>query len=108
QQERRKGFDLGQPPLQRVRLLRLGEDRYQLIWTYHHILIDGWSTSQLFGEILELYSGGSLPPAVPYRHYIAWLRARDGKASEAFWRRQLARMDEPTYLADAFNAAREG
>ncbi|MBE0986568.1 hypothetical protein IH765_25935, partial [Escherichia coli] len=50
------------------------------------------------GEILELYSGGSLPPAVPYRHYIAWLRARDGKASEAFWRRQLARMDEPTYL----------
>ncbi|MDI3622824.1 amino acid adenylation domain-containing protein, partial [Pseudomonas aeruginosa] len=108
QQERRKGFDLGQPPLQRIRLLRLGEDRYQLIWTYHHILIDGWSTSQLFGEILELYSGGSLPPAVPYRHYIAWLRARDGKASEAFWRRQLARMDEPTYLADAFNAAREG
>nr|WP_192929299.1 non-ribosomal peptide synthase/polyketide synthase [Pseudomonas aeruginosa] len=108
QQERRKGFDLGQPPLQRVRLLRLGEDRYQLIWTYHHILIDGWSTSQLFGEILELYSGGSLPPAVPYRHCIAWLRARDGKASEAFWRRQLARMDEPTYLADAFNAAREG
>ncbi|MDI7110803.1 condensation domain-containing protein [Pseudomonas aeruginosa] len=49
-QERRKGFDLGQPPLQRGRLPRLGEDRYQLIWTNHHMLIDGWSTSQLFGE----------------------------------------------------------
>jgi amino acid adenylation domain-containing protein/non-ribosomal peptide synthase protein (TIGR01720 family) len=108
EQQRQKGFDLSQPPLQRVQLVRLGEERYQLIWTYHHILIDGWSTSQLFGEILELYSGGTLPPAIPYRYYIAWLRARDGKASEAFWRRQLARMEEPTYLADAFNGVREG
>ncbi|MGC3655078.1 condensation domain-containing protein, partial [Pseudomonas aeruginosa] len=56
QQERGKGFDLGQPPLLRVRLLRLGEVRFQLIWTYHHILIDGWCTSQLFGELLDLYS----------------------------------------------------
>ena len=99
--ERAKGFDLDQPPLQRITLVRLGEDSYQLIWTYHHILIDGWSSSRLIGEVLSHYSGHALPEPVPYRNYISWLQQQDATASEGFWRKQLAHLDEPTYLADA-------
>ncbi len=99
--ERAKGFDLERPPLQRLVLVRVGEDRYQLIWTYHHILIDGWSSSQLIGEVLSHYSGQALAEAVPYRRYINWLQQQDGQASEGFWREQLQQLDEPTYLADA-------
>ncbi|QJI45129.1 non-ribosomal peptide synthase/polyketide synthase [Pseudomonas sp. ADAK2] len=99
--ERAKGFDLDRPPLQRLTLVQVGEDSYQLIWTYHHILIDGWSSSQLIGEVLSQYSGQALPEAVPYRRYINWLQQQDANASEGFWREQLAQLDEPTYLADA-------
>ncbi|TFY93785.1 amino acid adenylation domain-containing protein [Pseudomonas nabeulensis] len=101
-EERLRGFNLAQPPLQRVVLIRLGDDRYQLIWTYHHILLDGWSTSQLMGEILAAYSGQTLAPVVPYRNYIGWLRQQDPSISQAFWGKQLAEFEEPTYLADAF------
>jgi len=99
--ERAKGFDLAAPPLQRLVLVRVGEDSYQLIWTYHHILIDGWSSSQLIGEVLSHYSGRTVPEAVPYRRYINWLAQQDAAAGERFWRRHLAELDEPTYLADA-------
>ncbi|MFO2465905.1 amino acid adenylation domain-containing protein [Pseudomonas sp. 15FMM2] len=99
--ERERGFALESAPLQRIVLVRLGQDSYQLIWTYHHILIDGWSTSALMGELLAHYAGQTLPPPVPYHHYIGWLDAQDPVSAEGFWRRQLALLDEPTYLADA-------
>ena len=98
--ERTKGFDLDRPPLQRLILVRVGEENYQLIWTYHHILIDGWSSSQLIGEVLSQYAGRAVAEAVPYRHYINWLQQQDANASENFWRRHLTSLDEPTYLAD--------
>ncbi|WOH53420.1 non-ribosomal peptide synthase/polyketide synthase [Bradyrhizobium sp. sBnM-33] len=105
--ERAAEFDLSMPPLQRVRLLRLEADLYRLIWTYHHILMDGWSSARFVGEVLECYYGGA-PAANPtrYRDYIAWLLAQDAKAAESFWRQQLKSFDEPTQLADAFGSRR--
>ncbi|WP_330207838.1 non-ribosomal peptide synthase/polyketide synthase [Pseudomonas sp. AM14(2022)] len=106
--ERAKGFDLDQPPLQRLTLVQVGEHSYQLIWTYHHILIDGWSSSQLIGEVLSQYSRRPLADAVPYRGYINWLQQQDANASEGFWRQHLSLLDEPTYLADAVTRTGSG
>ncbi|OPA84560.1 hypothetical protein BFW87_29090 [Pseudomonas fluorescens] len=107
-EERIQGFELDQPPLQRILLVRLDDHSHQLVWTYHHILIDGWSISQLIGEVLAEYSGQALAPALPYEHYIAWLQRQDAAAGEQFWRQQLAVLDQPTYLADTLSAVREG
>ncbi|MGY2334305.1 non-ribosomal peptide synthase/polyketide synthase [Pseudomonas sp. SDO5511_1_S431] len=106
--ERQQGFDLDQPPLQRIVLVRLDDDSHQLVWTYHHLLIDGWSLSQLIGEVLAEYSGQPLAPALPYQHYIAWLQRQDAQAGEQFWRQQLAVLDQPTYLADTVSGVRRG
>ena len=103
-----RGFDLSRPPLQRVRLIRLGEDRHWLIWTHHHILLDGWSSARLIGEVLRHEGGGAgALPAVQgrYRDYIAWLAGRDRAASETFWRGALSAVAEPSFLADALAAS---
>lgn len=50
-EEREDGFDLGQAPLLRVLLVRLEEQRYQLILSSHHLLLDGWSSSRLIAEV---------------------------------------------------------
>src|SRR5262245_51392773 len=42
-EDRRRGFELTHAPLARVTLVRLGDDLHRLIWTYHHLLLDGWS-----------------------------------------------------------------
>ncbi|KTT12968.1 hypothetical protein NS2R_06930 [Pseudomonas oryzihabitans] len=103
--QRAEPFDLFQPPLQRLALVRLDEQRYRLIWTCHHLLLDGWSSSRLLGEVLAHYDGRT--PAVPdgqFRDYIAWLQAQDAGAGTAFWQARLADLDGATRLADALPA----
>ncbi|MCE1119031.1 non-ribosomal peptide synthetase, partial [Pseudomonas sp. NMI795_08] len=101
--QREQGFDLGAAPLLRLLLVRTGPDSHQLIYTYHHILMDGWSHSQLLSQVLQRYSG-EVPeaPAGRYRDYIAWLERQDPEGNEAFWRAQLAELDEPTHLAEVY------
>jgi len=55
--QRRRGFDFREAPLMRIGLLRLDAQRYRMIWTYHHILLDGWSLPVLIEELLEVYAG---------------------------------------------------
>ncbi|OIN52090.1 non-ribosomal peptide synthetase, partial [Pseudomonas costantinii] len=99
--EREQGFDLTRAPLLRLVLVKTGAQRYHWIYTHHHILMDGWSNSQLLGEVLQRYDGQVLPRhAGRYRDYIAWLQGRDAEASETFWREQLQALETPTRLAD--------
>ncbi|MGV2426246.1 UNVERIFIED_CONTAM: condensation domain-containing protein, partial [Pseudomonas aeruginosa] len=73
-QERLRTFDLQQAPLLRWVSVRVADHRHRLIYTNHHILMDGWSGSLLLGEVLERYSGRQpAPQAGRYRDYIAWL-----------------------------------
>jgi amino acid adenylation domain-containing protein/non-ribosomal peptide synthase protein (TIGR01720 family) len=107
--EQAKGFDLSCPPLMRFVLVRLGEDRYQMIWIYHHLLLDGWSASRLLGDMLRLYHHDSLPALTGrYADYIAWLQRQDGAQAEVFWRERLALLEAPTILAKASGAAGSG
>ncbi len=107
--ESRQPFDLAQAPLLRLVLVRTGDAAWHLIYTHHHILMDGWSNSQLLGEVLQRYSAGEqVPNAGRYRDYIQWLQARDGEASERFWKERLADLNEPTRLAQGEIQATDG
>ncbi|MGB9223800.1 condensation domain-containing protein, partial [Mycobacterium sp.] len=80
--ERRRPFDLSRGPALRVVLLTIpGESRRRMIFTAHHILVDGWSLAVFFTEMLAVYrAGGSLaglPSPRPYRDYIVWLTQQD-------------------------------
>ncbi|MEJ5866001.1 amino acid adenylation domain-containing protein, partial [Pseudomonas farsensis] len=107
--EREAGFDLGRAPLLRLWLGRTQEDRYHLIYTHHHILMDGWSSSQLLGEVLQHYAGvPQQSQGVRYSDYIAWLQAQDPAASRAFWQSQLAQLSAPTRLAQTLPCTATG
>ncbi|WP_454843557.1 non-ribosomal peptide synthase/polyketide synthase [Pseudomonas gorinensis] len=99
---RAQGFVLDRAPLLSLKLVRIGVDRFHLILTNHHILLDGWSRAQLLGEVLQHYVGQPLPALQGhYRDYIGWLQGQDSSASEAFWKGQLATLQAPTRLARA-------
>ncbi|MCO7507597.1 non-ribosomal peptide synthetase, partial [Pseudomonas sp. VE 267-6A] len=107
--ERRRGFELGHAPLLRLHLVQSGAQRYHLIYTHHHILMDGWSNSQLLGEVLQRYCGQAPQVAVGnYSDYIAWLQRQDRQRSEAFWGEQLRDLQEPTRLARVSTPAGDG
>ncbi|HVR99983.1 MAG TPA: condensation domain-containing protein, partial [Thermoanaerobaculia bacterium] len=99
EEDRRQGFDLSAPPLTRLTWIRLGPRRCWLVWSHHHLVLDGWSVSQLFAEVSAVYEGRTAPAVRrPYRDYIDWLRRQDLAAAEELWRRELAGFTEPTPL----------
>lgn len=102
--DRQHGFDLAQAPLFRLTLLRRGEVKHTLIWTFHHVLLDGRSLFPVLREVFSYYEAFRTAEALtiklprPYRDYIAWMSKRDFSGSEAFWRTTLAGFSEPTRL----------
>ncbi len=102
--ERARPFDLAAPPLMRVVLVRLTDCCWRMIWTRHHLLLDGWSTARLWAEVLRRYAGEAVaPPLARYRDYIARLAGEDRTAQRTFWQQRLAALDEPALLAGAID-----
>ncbi|MBV9787732.1 MAG: amino acid adenylation domain-containing protein, partial [Chloroflexi bacterium] len=105
--DREGGVNFAEPPLTRLALFHTGDDEYRFVWSYHHILLDGWSISLLLTQALKLYDAlrnGQSPPlkrARPYRDYITWLRGQGLEQAESFWRSTLRGFTSATPL-DSF------
>ncbi|MEM6451447.1 MAG: amino acid adenylation domain-containing protein [Cyanobacteria bacterium P01_D01_bin.105] len=107
--DRMQGFNLSHAPLMRINAIQLGESHYKIIWTHHHILLDGWSLPKLMKEWVAYYQAacGRVPTtqvatmlgeAAPYRDYIAWLQKQDIAAAKQFWKTKLSGFSAPTSL----------
>jgi amino acid adenylation domain-containing protein/non-ribosomal peptide synthase protein (TIGR01720 family) len=103
-EERARGLELDRAPLLRCALFRTADEGWCIVWSIHHLLLDGWSASRVMNEVMRLYAGWSagetveLAPVRPFRDYIAWLERRDPAAGEAYWRGVLAGFAAPTPL----------
>ncbi|MHC5907198.1 amino acid adenylation domain-containing protein, partial [Streptomyces sp. S6] len=98
--DRDAGFDLGEPPLIRLTVVRLPDGRDGLLFSYHLLLWDGWSREIVLRDLFDAYAGApTLTPAPSFEEYARTLAARDTAASERFWADQLAELPGPTLLA---------
>ena len=97
ERERLGSFDLSRDVLMRLLVVRLGEEEYELIWSHHHVLLDGWCMGLLVREFWEAYRMKGevlgLEEVRPYGEYIRWLEGREKSSSEDYWRRYLAMYD---------------
>jgi surfactin family lipopeptide synthetase C len=102
--DRLQGFDHTNAPLMRLTLIRMGPGRHLFFWSFAHILMDGWSFGLAFHEFAAGYNAYAqgrepeLPPARPYRDYVAWWKRQDTSAAEAYWREALAGFEPPPAL----------
>ncbi|NEW06408.1 amino acid adenylation domain-containing protein [Paenibacillus sp. SYP-B3998] len=102
--DKARGFDLEQDELMRVTAIRTGEESYLVLWSSHHILMDGWCLPQLTQELFETYAAyvkhdHPVWTAVPsYSQYIEWLEKQDGEAASQYWADYLAGYEGKTAL----------
>ncbi|WP_068157233.1 non-ribosomal peptide synthetase [Rhodococcus phenolicus] len=103
--DRTRRFDPARGPLLRLTLVILGPDDARLVFTGHHLLLDGWSAPLLLKELLVLYANdtdtAALPPVRPYRDYLRWLVQQDDVSARTAWARYLGGLDRPTLVAAA-------
>ncbi|MEA5513965.1 amino acid adenylation domain-containing protein [Nodularia sp. UHCC 0506] len=104
QKQREQGFNLSQAPLMQITLIKLTNTVYQFLWSYHHLLLDGWSVQILLKEFIVIYQAYNqqqtpiLANPRRYRDYIAWLQQQEFTESEIFWKHQLQGFLSPTRL----------
>jgi amino acid adenylation domain-containing protein len=103
--DRDRPFALNRAPLLRLALLRLSAGESLFVWSYHHLLLDGWSMPLLLREVFELYAAAlegrslQLPSPGRFGEFVRWLGDRDTCGDEAYWRAELAGFAAPTPLA---------
>ncbi|MET9490260.1 amino acid adenylation domain-containing protein [Nocardia sp. NPDC006630] len=101
--ELRTPFAVDAPPLIRFRCIALGQRRFRIVITNHHLILDGWSMPLLLAELVGLYETGGddrgFVPPVPFRSYLEWLSDRDFDSARAAWAQSLADLDGPTLVA---------
>jgi amino acid adenylation domain-containing protein/thioester reductase-like protein/non-ribosomal peptide synthase protein (TIGR01720 family) len=94
--DRENGFDLTKDSLMRMTVLRTGCASSEIIWSFHHIIMDGWCLGIVLKEVFTIYGwlkAGqpiNLPEARPYSDYIQWLEKQDQTEGLLYWNRYLA------------------
>jgi amino acid adenylation domain-containing protein len=95
EQDKRRNFKLGKDVLMRVGVLQLKEAEYEIIWSWHHILIDAWCVGVLQDEFFAIYTSlcqgkvPQLPSVKPYKNYISWLMTQDRPSAAQYWQHYL-------------------
>jgi amino acid adenylation domain-containing protein len=109
QSDRQRGFDLAQAPLLRFALFQCQERRYQFVWTFHHILLDGRSFPIILQELFTVYDAARqndlplspidlLPKRRPFQDHVAWLETQAFSQAQTFWQQYLHGYDQPIQL----------
>lgn len=71
--------------------LQTGEFSYKLIWSYHHIILDGWCLKTIVQELFDVYKSlsqgtfSSAEEAPPFSRYIQWLDRQNREEARSYW-----------------------
>lgn len=103
-QDRNTGFNLRDKSLAKLTIIKTCDQDHTLILSYHHIIMDGWSTARMLDDFFKLYnqlkvsSIYKLPELKSSTAYFKWLDAKDPNEAKAFWNGYLSGFNKPTFL----------
>ncbi|MBN2862730.1 MAG: amino acid adenylation domain-containing protein [Bacteroidales bacterium] len=101
-QDQKRVFNLTKDVLMRISVLKAGPEDHLLVWSFHHILMDGWCMSIIMREFIQIYQSLIendklvLDPVYPYNQYIAWLEKQDRESAVDYWKKYLQGYTEAT------------
>ena len=86
-------------PLFRIQCLQMKKDEYIAVFTFHHLIADGWSIGVCIQELEQIYSAlvhnkpVRLPESIPFQQYVLWQEEQlnHSKSREAvtYWNQYL-------------------
>ncbi len=93
-------------PLLRLDLVSLGNGRFHIIYTNHHLLLDGWSASLVMANVFRHYFDGIFPVQDDhnnYKSYLEWLGRKSLVRARSFWLEALKDLTSPTLFASKYS-----
>lgn len=108
EEDRRRGLDFSVPPVMRLAVIRMSDTSAEVVWTCHHILLDGWSSAIVLEDLMKAYHAlgeGSARWAPQeqgraLRAYVQWATGRESGSTREYWRGRLQGFAgaEPLYV----------
>ncbi|MCP1186776.1 non-ribosomal peptide synthetase [Paenibacillus sp. 1781tsa1] len=113
-----RGFDLEKDPLMRVTVMKLSESEFKMLWSFHHIIMDGWCMSIIVKDFMASYNAINQGRAISdltaeaeemsrlstqYEDYVKWLSVQNKNKAMEYWTRLLDDYD----LQTGFHASRQ-
>jgi len=103
-EDRVRNFELGKAPLIRLTVIRTNGDISLVVLTHHHVLMDGFSSPIISGQILKEYQSsvkgikdvGQYQQVVGFSRYLQWLQNRGKEKDREFWVRYLENYEDNT------------
>ncbi|MFS4481478.1 amino acid adenylation domain-containing protein [Hyunsoonleella sp. 2307UL5-6] len=101
QSNREKGINFQQAPLSQMRLIKTKNTSHYFVWSCHHLLLDGWSTSIIIKDLFIVYENllNNTTPKLPIvpnkKSYLNWLKKTDTEAAKDFWRASFKNFNNP-------------
>lgn len=95
-QEKEVLYNLDQSPLFKVFLFKTSSNSYISYWCFHHIILDGWSLSNLFQQWITTYTSLENGKTNLERSefnletYFKWALSKSNKKMRVFWANYLA------------------
>lgn len=95
EKDRAKGFDLSKDLLMRIAIMKVTANDYEIVWSHHHIVIDGWCLGLVISDFIKIYKSlkygeeHKLDKAYQYVDYINWLAKQDNNKASGYWKEYL-------------------
>ncbi|WHI44694.1 non-ribosomal peptide synthetase [Microbulbifer sp. VAAF005] len=91
QKDRKKGFQVDLVPPFRIYVCFIPHDKVRVIWSFHHIIMDGWCCDILWNQLKSAYfdSYTAINSIAPLQTFHDWVAKQDSESSIEYWRRAL-------------------
>ncbi|WP_143323894.1 non-ribosomal peptide synthetase, partial [Clostridium sp. BL-8] len=108
-----KGFDLTNDCLNRLSVIKIDSDIYKIVYSFHHIIMDGWCLGIIINDIINIYKLISKNEEIvfdetePYSKYLEWLDKQDKASELSYWNNYLSSYEQEINIPKLENAAEE-
>ncbi|QWR77834.1 amino acid adenylation domain-containing protein [Candidatus Magnetomonas plexicatena] len=100
-----RGFDLARDPLMRIYIVKRADNVFDVVWSHHHIIIDGWCLGIIITDLFDTYSAFTdgkplyVKSAPSYGDYIKWLKTLDVNIMLDYWRGYLEGYERAAFFS---------
>ncbi|MGM9977178.1 MAG: condensation domain-containing protein, partial [Clostridium sp.] len=99
-----RGFDLEEDSLMRITIVKYSECKYKMLWSFHHIIVDGWCISLVLQDFIKNYTKlkdgeniakikeeieKDISNVAKYTDYVKYIENVDKEESKSYFRKLL-------------------
>lgn len=98
---KKTGLDFQKNPLSNISLIKTKNDSHIFVWSCHHLLLDGWSSSIILKDVFNFYDSlttnknSNFENIPSYKSYLNFLNQINIDEAKQFWNKTFEGFEKP-------------